>query len=108
MTLTIQDDNISGDVTRHTARRVPGHEHTWQVSWLPGRLVDRNTAITAMVLSEVVATDDVNPGHRLWLHIESWSAELGLIAPDTLTWVAQPPSSEKEAVVPKDPEAAGK
>jgi hypothetical protein len=110
MTLTIQDDNISSDTTRHTARLAPGHEHAWQVSWLPGRLMGRNTAITAMTLAEAVATDEVHPGHRLWLHIEGWSAELGLTAPDALTWISQPSSqvtSEKEAAGPEDPEAAG-
>jgi hypothetical protein len=110
MTLTIQHDIISSDHTRHTARLVPGHAQAWQVSWLPSRLMDRNTAITAVTLAEVVATDEVNPGHRLWLHIEGWSAELGLTAPDALTWISQPPghvSSEKEATVPEDPEAAG-
>ena len=109
MTLTIQDDSISSDHTRHTARLLSGHEHAWQVSWLPGRLMDRNTAITAMTLAEVVATDEVNPGHRLWPHIEGWAAELGLTASDALTWISQPPvrvSSEKEAAEPEDPEAA--
>jgi hypothetical protein len=110
MTLSIRDDNISSDATRPTARLTPGHEHAWQVSWLPGRLLDRNAAITAMTLAEVVATGDVNPGHRLWLHIEGWSAELGLTAPDALTWISQPPgrvTSERETAVPEDPEAAG-
>jgi hypothetical protein len=110
MTLTIKDDNIISDHTRHAARLAPGSEHAWQVSWLPGRLMDRNTAVTAMTLAEVVATDDVNPGHKLWLHIEGWSAELGLTAPDALTWISQPPgryTAEKEAAVPEDPEAAG-
>jgi len=110
MTLTIQDDSISSDHTRHTARLVSSHQHAWQVSWLPGRLMDRNTAITAMTLAEVATMDEVNPGHRLWLHIQGWSAELGLTAPDALTWISQPPghvASEKEAAVPEDPEAAG-
>jgi len=110
MTLTIRDDSISSDHTRHTARLAPGSEHAWQVSWLPGRLMDRNTAITAITLAEVVAADDVNSGHRLWLHIEGWSAELGLTAPDALTWISQLPgriTSEKEAAAPQDPEAAG-
>jgi hypothetical protein len=110
MTLTIQDESISSDTTRHTARLVPGHEHAWQVSWLPGHFMDRNTAITAMTLAEVVATDDVNPGQRLWLHIEGWAAELGLKAPDALTWISQPAvrvDIDKEAVVLEDPEAAG-
>jgi hypothetical protein len=106
MTLFIRDDNISSDATRHTGRLVPGHEHAWQVSWLPGRLMDRNTAITAMTLAEVVATDEAKPGHRLWFHVEGWAAELGLTAPDALTWISQSPGSEKEAV-PEDPEAAG-
>ena len=109
MTLTIQDESISSDATRHTAHLVPGHEHAWYVSWLPGRLMDRNTAITAMTLAEVAATEEVNPRHRLWLPIEGWAAELGLTTPDALTRISQPPgriSSEKDAV-PEDPEAAG-
>ncbi len=110
MTLTIQDDSISSDHTSHTARLAPGHERAWHVSWLPGRLMDRNSAITAMVLADVVATDDVHAGHRLWPHIEGWADELGLTAPDALAWASQPPghvSDEKEAVAPEDPEADG-
>jgi len=110
MSLTIQDDSISSDNARHTARLVPGHEHVWHVSWLPGRLVDRNSAITAMVLADLAATDNVHAEHQLWPHIQSWAAELGLTAPDAIAWASQPParaSSEKEATLPEDPEAAG-
>ncbi len=84
MTLTIQDDIMSSDHTGHTARRAPDREHAWQVSWLPGRLMDRNSAITAMVLADVVGTGEVDAGRRLWPHIEGWAAELGLSAPDVL------------------------
>jgi hypothetical protein len=109
MTLTIQDESINSDHTRHSARLATGHEHAWQVSWLPGRVIDRNSAITAMVLADVVAADDVQAGHRLWPHIEGWAAELGLTAPDALAYISQPPdrSGEKEAALPEDPEAAG-
>jgi hypothetical protein len=109
MTLTIQDDSISSDHTGHIAGLAPGHA-AWHVSWLPGRLMDRNTAITAMVLADVVAPGDVHAEHQIWPHIESWAAELGLIAPDALAWVSQPPGSvsiERDAAVPEDPEAAG-
>ena len=106
MTLTIQDESMSSDRSRHTARLAPGHEHTWYVSWLPGRLLDRNSAITAMTLADVVATDDVHAGHRLWPHIEGWAAELGLTAPQALAWTGRV-SSEREAAVPEDPEADG-
>ena len=101
---------MTSDNTRHTARLTPGHERAWQVSWLPGRHLDRNSAITAMVLADVVGADQVRTGHRLWPHIEGWAAELGLTAPDALAGVSQLPSSvrtERDAAVPEDPEAAG-
>jgi hypothetical protein len=63
MSLTIDDDSISSDRTSHTAHLAPGHEHAWQVSWLPGRLLDRNSAITAMVLAD--AADEAHRGQAL-------------------------------------------
>jgi hypothetical protein len=110
MTLTIQDDGISSDRTTHTARLAPGHERAWHVSWLPGWVLDRNTAIIAMVLADVVGTVEVDAGHRLWPHIEGWAAELDLTAPAALAWISQPPGSvsiERDAAVREDPEAAG-
>ncbi len=110
MTLLFQDDSISSDRTGHAARLAPGREHAWHVSWLPGRLMDRNCAITAMVLADIAGAGEVDAGHRLRPHIESWAAELGLSAPDALAWASQPPGragTEKDGAVPEDPEAAG-
>lgn len=107
MTLAIHDDIISSDNSCHTAHPAPGHDHAWHVSWLPGRIMDRNNAITAMVLADVGA--DVHPGHQLWPFVEGWSAELGLQASDALALASQPPdcmSVERDAT-PEDPEAAG-
>jgi hypothetical protein len=42
----------------------------WEVSWLPGRLLTRNDAITAMVLADVTGLGDMHPQHRLWAHVE--------------------------------------
>jgi hypothetical protein len=55
----------------------------------PGTL-DRNTAITAMTLADTAAEYDLQPGHRLWPHIQSWAAELGLTAPDALARASEP------------------
>jgi hypothetical protein len=110
MSLTIHDASIRSDRTMHTARLVPGHEHAWEVSWLPGRLMDRNTAITAMVIADTAGSGDLHHGHRLWPHLQSWAAELGLTAPDALARACQPPggiSTEKDAAELPDPEAAG-
>jgi hypothetical protein len=92
MTLTINDTTMTSDQTPHTARPAPGRQHQWEVSWLPGQTVDRNTAITAMVLADTTASQDLHEGHRLWPHIQSWAGELGLTAPDAITRISQPPS----------------
>ena len=83
---------MTSDQTPHTARQAPGREHQWEVSWLPGQLVGRNSAITAMILADIAAEADLHEGHRLWPFIQSWSEELGLTAPDAITRATQPPS----------------
>jgi hypothetical protein len=90
VTLTINNSSMTSDRTGHTARHAPDR-NGWEVSWLPGRTLDRTTAITAMVLADTAAEPDVREGHRLWPLIQSWAQELGLNAPDAITRAAQPP-----------------
>ena len=90
MTLTINDTTMTSDQTAHTARQAPGRQHLWEVSWLPGRALDRNSAITAMVLADQAGEHDLNERHRLWPHIEGWAAELGLTGSDAVDRVSQP------------------
>ena len=73
MTLTINDSTMTSDQTAHTARHAPGR-NGWEVSWLPGQTLDRNTAITAMILADTTAEPGLREGHRLWPHIQSWAA----------------------------------
>jgi hypothetical protein len=74
MSISIIGDHMVCDVTGHTAHRT---EAGWQVSWLPGRTLDRNQATTAMVLGEAAARNP-HPGDRIWPFAEGWAAELGL------------------------------
>ena len=90
MTLRIDDTAMSSDRTAHTARYA-ADRNGWEVSWLPGQTLDRNTAITAMVLADTAAERDLREGHQLWPHIQSWAGELGLTAPDAITQASQPP-----------------
>ena len=90
MTLTLNDSSMTSDRTAHTAGHAPGR-NGWEVSWLPGQTLDRNTAITAMVLADITAEPGLREGHRLWPHIQSWAQELGLTAPDAIAQAAQPP-----------------
>src|ERR1700722_11609856 len=90
MTLRINDTTMTSDQTAHTARHAP-ERNGWEVSWLPGQLLDRNTAITAMTLADTAAEPDLHEGHRLWPHIQSWAEELGLTASDAITRISHPP-----------------
>jgi len=92
MTLTINDTTMTSDQTTHVARPAPGPQRGWEVSWLPGEVLDRNSAITAMILADTAAERDLHEGHRLWPHIQSWAGELGLTAPDAIAGVSQSPS----------------
>ena len=91
MTLTINDTTMTSDQTAHTARHAPDRGG-WDVSWLPGQTLDRNTAITAMILADTTAGPGLAEGHRHWPFVQSWAAELGLTAPDAIAKTSQPPS----------------
>jgi hypothetical protein len=90
MTLTINDTTMTSDQAAHTARQAPS-EHGWEVSWLPGQLLDRNAAITAMTLADTAAERDLPGRHRLWPYIQAWAAELGLTGRDAVARAPQPP-----------------
>lgn len=91
MTVTITDTAMTSDQTAHTARHAP-ERNGWEVSWLPGQTLDRNSAITAMTLADTAAETGLHEGHRLWPFVQGWAAELGLTAPDAIAKTSQPPS----------------
>ena len=90
MTLTLTDTSMTSDQTAHTARHAPDR-NGWEVSWLPGQTLDRNTAITAMILADTAAEPDLHEGHRLWPHIQGWAEEVGLTASEAIARVSEPP-----------------
>ena len=90
MTLTITEITMTSAQTPHTARHVPGRDG-WEVSWLPGQILDRNTAITAMTVAATVGEGELHEGHRLWPFVQAWAAELGLTGPDAIARASQPP-----------------
>jgi hypothetical protein len=108
MTLTINDASMTSDQTAHTARHALRSQHLWEVSWLPGRVLDRNSAITAMILADHAGEHDLNERHRLWPFIENWAAELGLTGTDADNQISRPrdprQQHDRESEQP-DPEA---
>ena len=93
MALKITDTAMTSDRSAHTARRSPGRGRGWEVSWLPGQVLDRDTATTAMILADIAATGDLREGHRLRPVVNSWAASLGLTGTDAITQAARPPAA---------------
>jgi hypothetical protein len=102
MALTITDKIMRSDQTAHTARL--GHlgaGDAWRLSWLPQRLMDRNAAITAMTLADLVSEGEGIGLHDdpRWPVIDALAAELGLSGPDAAVRISEPgPSTGVPAV----------
>lgn len=82
-TLAIDDDAMISDTTPHFAVSWPVDDEPtlWSVSWLPGRALTRDQAITAMTIAEMVVERAhilADPQAKLWWHMEGWAEELGL------------------------------
>jgi hypothetical protein len=94
MSTKITETEMSSDATPHTATAwpVPGEPTLWSVTWLPGRALTRDQAITAMTIAETVAAhaDTQNSAVRWRLHLGSWAAELGLSADEAVKMASAP------------------
>lgn len=94
VSINICDTEITSNTTSHTvtAHPVPGQPATWTVSWLPGHVLTRNEAITAMTIAEATATpaDPWNTPENQRLNLQSWAAELGLTADEATAMASKP------------------
>jgi len=99
MTLTINDTTMTSAHSAHTARHAPDW-NGWEVSWLPGQILDRNSAVTAMTLADTAAERELHERHRLWPHIQNWAGELSLTAPEAIARASQPPSGSSRQQEP--------
>jgi hypothetical protein len=90
MALTINDTVITTDLNAHTARYAAG-QHGWEVSWLPGHLVDQGTAVILMILADTPGERVQDTEQQLWRLMKPWAAEIGVMGPEEITWDARPP-----------------
>jgi hypothetical protein len=91
--LTITDKIMRSDQTAHIARLCHSEAgDTWRVSWLPRRLMDRNAAITAMTLADLVSEGEGIGLHDdpRWPVIDTLAAELSLSGPDAAVRISEP------------------
>jgi hypothetical protein len=96
MATTITETRMSSDVTEHHASKIPAHPpgELWRVSWLPGRVLARNQAVTAMVVAEHVARGVRDGSHKKWPFMLTWARELGVSAEDAVRDASGPVTVE--------------
>jgi putative transposase len=68
--------------------RDPGHPGDWRVSWLPGKTLTRNQAITAMILAGETADRTGDHTGKRWIFIEAHANELGLSGADAVNKIS--------------------
>jgi len=108
MTLTSTGTTITSDQTAHTAWLASGSQHLWEVSWLPGHALDRNSATNAMIVADLARDADLNERHHLWPFIQVWAAGLGMTGSDAISRASQPasPGQQRDRASERpDPEA---
>lgn len=76
---------MTSDMTQHIARCVGGDR--WVVSWLPGRTLSGQQAVTAMTIAATPA--DHPPTEAEWAVLDSLALELGLTGREAMGMVAQ-------------------
>lgn len=91
MSILIDETTMTSSVTTHYAELLDDAGQ-WRVSWLPGRVLSRNQAITAMTLAETVAQRDLFSDGPMWPFVDQWAAELDLTGPDAVVRASEPPS----------------
>jgi hypothetical protein len=92
MSLTITESAMTCAHTGHTARALDGGG--WAVSWLPGRVLTRNQAVTAMTIADFVGFGLTGP--RMRGHLHTWASELGLSGTDAIGRVSANPESRTQ------------
>jgi hypothetical protein len=86
--LNITNDLITSDRTPHTAKRLAGHQHLFQVSWMPLYPVGRNAAVAAMTIADEVGDGDQPADITL---IDNLAAEIGMRGTRAIAQVMEPP-----------------
>jgi hypothetical protein len=88
---------MTSDLTQHIARCVGGDR--WVVSWLPGRTVTGQQAVTAMTIAATVS--DREPSDAEWAQLESMALELGLTAREVMYMVHSEARDIRQAPQPR-------
>ncbi|MQY18494.1 hypothetical protein [Nocardia macrotermitis] len=88
---------MTSDLTQHIARCVGGDR--WVVSWLPGRTLTGQQAVTAMTIASTA--NGHRPTEAEWTMLDSMALELGLTAREAIGMVASENRDIRQAPRPR-------
>lgn len=88
---------MTSDLTQHIARCVGGDR--WVVSWLPGRTLSGQQAVTAMTIASAVNGETLSEAE--WAMLDSMALELGLTGREAAGMVASENRDLRRAPRPK-------
>ncbi|WP_067888396.1 hypothetical protein [Nocardia vaccinii] len=93
----VSASTMTSDLTQHIARCVGGDR--WVVSWLPGRTLTGQQAVTAMTIAATV--NGRTPTEAEWAGLDSMALELGLTAREAVGMVANENRDIRQAPRPR-------
>ncbi|WP_028476490.1 hypothetical protein [Nocardia sp. CNY236] len=82
----VSASTMTSDETTHMARCVGGDR--WVVTWLPGRTLTGQQAVTAMTIASTVASSPASSAEE-WAVLDDLALELGLTANEAVFMVAE-------------------
>jgi hypothetical protein len=85
MSVEISDSGMSSTNSEHIARQIS--DTGWEVSWLPGRVLDRHQATSGMLLVDTVASG-LSVEDARWPLLDAWARDLGLSGPEAVVRAA--------------------
>jgi hypothetical protein len=100
MALQVTETEIRSSESDHVAREVA---KGWEVSWLPGRVLDRHEATSAMLLADIVGSG-LSVGDERWPALDAFARELDLSGPEAV--VRASTTDEVRAHIARAEEAA--
>ncbi|MEU4341797.1 hypothetical protein AB0H00_11070 [Nocardia sp. NPDC023852] len=89
---------MTSDETTHIARCVGGDR--WVVSWLPGRTLTGQQAVSAMTIASTIASSAI-PTTTEWAVLDDLSLELGLTAREAVFMVAKENHDYRKTAKPR-------
>jgi hypothetical protein len=95
----VSASTMTSDETTHMARCVGGDR--WVVSWLPGRTLTGQQAVTAMTIAITVATTHDVPAGAEWAMLDDLALDLGLTAREAVFMVAEENHDYRKTAKPR-------